>query len=249
MKFIIILFILSLSANAQDSYIKLKFESEEGDKGSDLLFGIDENASYGVDEELGEYDIISAPPPAGYGIFTLLRFLDSTNYEPPMAIWANKDLIPSPTENIEHIHNFRVWLDGGRKFTITWEIQGNNIDSAKIQDEIGGQFINVDLNNNESYFWDNENVSVLNLRLVVWYNNNIKSVKNIEKKINVYPNPAKDYIFIDYNFESGEIFDIYGRKIKDFYDKNVNTSGLSSGVYFLRIFSGDLVLNKKFVVE
>lgn len=249
MKLIIILFILSLSVNAQDSYIKLKFESEEGDKGADLTFGIHKDATYGLDEQLGEIMAIDTPGPTGYGIFTLLRILDSTNFEPPMALWSIKDLIPYPTENIEHIHNFRVWLDGGRKFTITWEIEGNRIDSAKIQDEMGGQFINVDLNNNESYFWDNTNVSVLNLRLVVWYNDGIKSVRNIENEINIYPNPTSDFIFIDYNFESGELFDIYGRKIKDFYDKNVNTSYLSTGTYFIKLKSGDVVLNKKFIVK
>lgn len=246
---ILLIIIFTISVFSQNSYIKLSFETDEGDKGSELTFGVHKDATFNLDNELGEFPTINAPPPAGYYIFTLLYFIDSVTYNQPEAMWGNLDLIPIPQDNYNHTHNFRVWLDGGRKFTITWDIVGDNIDSAKIQDINGGQFINIDLMNQESYYWNNENVSTLDLRLVVWYNNSISSVKKIEDEINIFPIPSNYFIYVDYDFERGELYDNNGKKLKDFYDKNVNTSELTSGVYFIRLYSNGLTLHKRFIVE
>lgn len=236
---------------ALSNTIKLSFETDEGDKAGDLIFGLDKNATLGLDEELGEIFTIDAPPPSGYYIMTLCNFLDSTNVDTLKrgTVWSTKDYIPYPIESNLHIHKFRIWLDGGRKFTMKWVIDGDNIDSAKVQDENGAQFINVDLNKLDSYYWNNDLVPSLNLKLLVWYNAKTTSVLTKQEKINVYPNPANDFIYISSDFKRGEIFNLSGNKLIDFDQKEVNISNLTSGTYFLKLFTNDFVLTKKIIVE
>lgn len=242
--FLLLVFIVSISLSK--SSIKLQFVTDDNEKSPELEFGVDENATFGLDEELGEIFAFDAPPPSPYYIFSLLNFYDSTlNTQ----VWGEKDLIPVPEGNFEYSHKFRIWMDGGRKFTMNWKIEGINIDSAKIQDEQGGQFINIDLMNAESYYWENENVPSLNLRLVVWYNSNINSVEVENKSFLVYPNPIRDELKIDRKFISGKIIDINGRVIKDFNNQIVNISDLNSGKYFIILHTFDGKLESSFVIE
>lgn len=246
MKKLSIILFLTLITIANSNTIKLSFITDDGDKGSDLTFGLHKDATFGLDEELGEIFTINAPPPSPYYISTLLNFYDSTLNS---QIWGNLDLIPYPNQNSKYTHSFRVWLDGGRKFTINWEINKDNIDSAKIQDENGGQFINIDLMSNDSYKWENELVPSLNLKLLVWYNTSKTSVKSTSEDIIIYPNPANNFINIDKEFSKGEIFNLEGVKVLDFYKKDVNISNLSAGTYFLKLFINDYVLTKKLIIE
>jgi len=70
----------------------------------------------------------------------------------------------------------------------------------------------------------------------------------------LYPNPVQTNMTIRSGavIDKIEIMDVIGRRVK-LFDVNsteqlVNTSGLTSGVYYARIFSGDEVQVKKFVV-
>lgn len=247
--FLLLVFIVSISLSK--SSITLEFETDDGDKTYPLVFGLNEKATFGLDEDLGETISFEAPSPSPYYIFSLLNFQDSTNPDEKKRtrIWGTTDLIPYPTMSVKHIHNFKIWLDGGRKFNMNWKIEGINIDSAKIQDEQGGQFINIDLMKAESYYWENENVPSLNLRLVVWYNSNINSVEVENKSFLVYPNPIKDELKIDKKFISGKIIDINGRVIKDFNNQIVNISDLNSGKYFIILHTFDGKLESSFVIE
>jgi len=244
---VLLLLVFIISISLSKSSIKLQFVTDDNETSPDLEFGVDENATFGLDEELGEIFAFDAPPPSPYYIFSLLNFYDSTlNTQ----VWGNKDFIPLPEENTEHNHKFRIWMDGGRKFTIKWNIEGINIDSAKIQDEQGGQFINIDLMDGDSYYWENENVPSLNLRLVVLYNSNINSVEtNNNERFLVYPNPVQDELKIDREFISAKIIDINGRVIKDFNNQIVNISDLNSGKYFIILHTFDGKLESSFVIE
>lgn len=248
-KYFLIILFLNLSLISKSS-ITLEFETDDGDKTPVLEFGLDKNATLGLDEDLGEILTLDAPPPSPYYIFSLLNFQDSTNPDETKRtrVWGTTDLIPYPNESVMHIHNFKLWLDGGRKFTIKWNIEGINIDSAKIQDEQGGQFINIDLMDGNSYYWENENVPSLNLRLVVWYNASINSVEKVSEFL-VYPNPIKDELFIDLDFKDGRIFNSNGELVKDFKSKNVNLSGLNSGKYFLILNTYNGLYKSSFVIE
>lgn len=243
-KIILILIVFSFSALAKSSII-LNCVTDDGDKMPELTFGIDEKATFGLDYDLGETYTLPAPPPSPFYIFGLLNFYDSTLSD---QVWGTKDLIPFPTQPTKHIHNFKLWLDGGRKFTFNWQINGINVDSAKIQDEAGGQFINIDLMKSNSLYWENENVSTLNLKLVVWYNSKINSVSNVEE-FSIYPNPANSIIKIDYDFQNGKIIDINGKIVKVFNDKFVNISNFNSGKYFIILQSKEKQYQSSFIVE
>lgn len=86
--------------------------------------------------------------------------------------------------------------------------------------------------------------------------NLILSVKSEFSKNNTfYPNPAKDVLHIEVNddiqFESIEIFDTSGKKVKTFNigERNLNISELSSGTYFLSISTSEGKLTKKVMIE
>jgi hypothetical protein len=86
--------------------------------------------------------------------------------------------------------------------------------------------------------------------------NLILSVNSEFSKNNAfYPNPAKDVLHIEVNddiqFESIEIFDTSGKKVKTFNtaDRNLNISGLSSGTYSLKLLTQEGILTKKVIIE
>ncbi|HHH54580.1 MAG TPA: T9SS type A sorting domain-containing protein [Bacteroidetes bacterium] len=78
---------------------------------------------------------------------------------------------------------------------------------------------------------------------------------DIKKKINIYPNPAKDVLQIDVSnsieIENIELFDISGKKAKTYSsnDRNLNISGLSAGTYFLRVSTTEGGVTKKVIIE
>lgn len=81
---------------------------------------------------------------------------------------------------------------------------------------------------------------------------------NGDKEISLYPNPANIGDMINVEFTdvinySAEIFDITGRLVMRFEDKNsqmqISTSNLSKGNYILRIIDGEQSLVKRFIVK
>lgn len=81
------------------------------------------------------------------------------------------------------------------------------------------------------------------------------SEKDIGKSINIFPIPAKDVLQIEVNddiqFESIELFDMSGQKIKTFNasDRNLNISSLGIGAYFLKLSTSDGEVTKKVIIE
>jgi hypothetical protein len=81
---------------------------------------------------------------------------------------------------------------------------------------------------------------------------------NTESGITIYPNPAKDFITIEFlgtnEVEQLTIFDLYGRIIQVDSTLNnnsitLNTTRLNSGTYFIKLSSGDLLFQSKFIVQ
>jgi hypothetical protein len=61
-----------------------------------------------------------------------------------------------------------------------------------------------------------------------------------------YPNPTKDYIYIDgANCDCVEIYDIMGRLIKQSIGNKVNVSSLTSGIYILKIGDDKIKIAKE----
>lgn len=83
---------------------------------------------------------------------------------------------------------------------------------------------------------------------------NLNPVKNLDfnPKIKTYPNPVKNILFYESDiipvWNKVELVDINGRIIYSDYDKKlISVEGLSSGVYFLRLWHDNQVWVQKFV--
>ncbi len=74
---------------------------------------------------------------------------------------------------------------------------------------------------------------------------------NNSKSLTVYPNPSSDNIHIDYenNFTTINIVNLQGKTILQSTHKNIDISGLESGVYVVQMMSENGVLNSKFVKQ
>ena len=109
------------------------------------------------------------------------------------------------------------------------------------------------------YLKHNGLVFVMGKNGVIYKNLNLSTVGineiELKKKINIFPNPAKDVLQIevsdDTEIEGIELFDIEGKRVKIFnkIDTSLNISALSSGTYFLKFSTGEGVLIKKVVIE
>lgn len=70
--------------------------------------------------------------------------------------------------------------------------------------------------------------------------------------IQIYPNPAKDFVYIKNNqkIDSIEVYSLSGQKLNiDTNDDKINVSQLPSGVYILNIQTGNAVVSKKLIVK
>lgn len=79
------------------------------------------------------------------------------------------------------------------------------------------------------------------------------SSKDINSKIAVFPNPANNYIKLDFSnsIDQMEIINIEGKKIKSVNssDNLIDISDLKPGVYIVQIYSGDQKYQSKFVKQ
>ena len=64
--------------------------------------------------------------------------------------------------------------------------------------------------------------------------------------IYIFPNPAKDIINIEGNYTSLNVYDIFGKLVYSAKNtKNINTSQLCNGIYFIQIYKNDKTITKK----
>ena len=79
----------------------------------------------------------------------------------------------------------------------------------------------------------------------------------LENSVAIYPNPANDVVNVEctmYNVQLVEVIDVYGKLINTVSTAaalqqpyRINVSGLASGMYFVRVTTGDGVVTKRFV--
>lgn len=97
-------------------------------------------------------------------------------------------------------------------------------------------------------------------RQVVWLKELISSVKDFELKANLYPNPATDFLNIEFKEEfSGkiEIYSFYGHRlyasnIQNAYSEKINISEFNSGMYILLLrdkYNNPVGINKIEIVK
>ena len=113
-------------------------------------------------------------------------------------------------------------------------------------------------------FWDvsnpNDSIAVV-MKFMSGSGVGINTTKNITKVSNAYPNPAKNYFFIDYEFENAQsaqiqILNVLGSTVKTQYLANMNGKAkvditkLNNGIYFYNVIvDGEKIASKKLVVR
>lgn len=129
---------------------------------------------------------------------------------------------------------------------------GNEIDKVEYSDiapwptEADGngsylQLINNALDNNLASNWVH---SSNNLTTIEHGNHNIQ--------LQIYPNPAKDFIYLtDFTDSQYVIYDLLGNvvQIGKIIDKKINVYQLIKGIYFLKIHKEENVISQKFIKE
>ncbi len=121
---------------------------------------------------------------------------------------------------------------------------------------------NANVVNNYSFLHKNPNNGQNYYRLVqrdfdgrITYSDIVNIQFDIERgKISLYPNPAKDELFVQHNLTQGliEIFDLQGKIVKQQSFNNelitsINSNELLQGLYHLRVSSGSEITTLKFI--
>lgn len=86
--------------------------------------------------------------------------------------------------------------------------------------------------------------------------NTLLSTNDFTKSIiSLYPNPVKDILNItlseNTSIENYEIYDLLGKKVmsKNTTQNTVNISGLSKGIYLLKVLTNEGIITNKFIKE
>lgn len=93
------------------------------------------------------------------------------------------------------------------------------------------------------------------MSFVTKFNDGGINVQSVEYKVSIYPNPAKEYLFIDLPGENQariEIISISGQIVHtEFISKKaqIEVSTLPEGIYFLKIMSKNQVIVEKIIVQ
>lgn len=74
---------------------------------------------------------------------------------------------------------------------------------------------------------------------------------NLQAEITLYPNPTSSTLIINSSIgiDALEVIDMQGKTVKSTYNasNNLNVEDLQAGIYFLKISSGNVIENRKFV--
>jgi len=78
-------------------------------------------------------------------------------------------------------------------------------------------------------------------------------VEIIADNINIYPNPAHDFIKIETtgvgSVENIDLYNVTGQLVLSSTENEVNVSGLESGMYFVRVDCGDKVYTERVIIR
>ena len=131
-----------------------------------------------------------------------------------------------------------------------------------------GDVIRFSIENNPLCEFADEDANTIDNVLVKTYSIEHKNSLNIENSennsnsFNVYPNPAKDILNINYNISNDgivniELYNVLGDKVlnlitnqlKGSHFSNVNISSLSSGIYTCKMKFNDDIIVKRFIIS
>ncbi len=80
----------------------------------------------------------------------------------------------------------------------------------------------------------------------------VQGVSELEKSLVVYPNPANDYLIVEGEMTSVEVYNTVGQCLMSKQvngDTKIDLSGFNNGIYFLRVFNNGEMAIRKFSVN
>jgi hypothetical protein len=226
-----------VNANAEYS-IPLTVETTGGDELTNLQFGWNEEATQGIDTELGEFalPIMELPGGAFYGYFIV------TEPDTEDQNGSYKDY--KPIENGTNEIQFELRTakrDLNELMTVSWpKLLTTKLDSAFFEDifpEVEIFKFNM-METQEAVIENPDNRKFL-IRLYFKVTGLEDNTQNEEPEIKVYPNPVSDILNVESknSIKTTEIYNYVGNKIavKSVND-NIDVSELPTGIYFLQVF-------------
>ncbi|MDQ1266147.1 MAG: type sorting protein [Bacteroidota bacterium] len=227
---------------------KIILKNAEGVMLDQTWYGVDENASYDIDDSLGEW-LIPALPPFGafFGAFLLI---DSTTGDITNNL-TYKDFRPiMQQEQFVMKYCLKVMRGFDNTLTLQWDALPEGIDSAKIMDVDDGFIFKEDMGKINSIDITNEYLNTF--FIYVWFNKNNVSVASEagKKEINVYPNPFRNNIIIESesNNKYYNLISITGEKVAggvcESGRSRLDFSEIPAGAYQLVIFDNKVVYRK-----
>ncbi len=263
MKKFIPLLLINIAFSLQYSFcqeLRIVAISETFNTTDTIVVGLREDATLGIDPELGEEDISDQPPFGSLDLRVLQR--DSSNF---VCFFSNEgdntslffeDSFDSKVNFHPNTSNsplnglFQVQVNTNDQF-ITYQFQSDRELSSLFEYVIISfdSCLVVDIDNLPPFFGSPGNLFVLNgvsiKNIIVKFKGETTTASQevlIKKGIKIYPNPFDDLLVLENsNKEEGlvEIFDIMGRKIQTERLRNIahlemNTSLWQPGIYFIR---------------
>ncbi len=75
------------------------------------------------------------------------------------------------------------------------------------------------------------------------------SIDNPISNISIYPNPVKNLLNIEGDFQSVEIYDIFGKLVLSTARNTINTTDLADGIYIVNVNTSDVIITKRITVS
>ncbi len=231
---------------------------ETAGAGDTLFFGVNPNATYGIDPSLGEFEL----PPAAPGQFDI-RFIDIASRPGLLGEGVRLDLVPFYTYT--QIDSYRVKFQlgfGTYPVMLSWpqSFVEQICDSMLLVDEFGGVAVRnrMDLDSTASV----TNVNISSLYIIQWGARPVVTgVKPVLSQIpkgyvlyQNYPNPFNPSTRIEFSVEHAArvrmtVYDMLGREIRTLANgmyeagdhvitwdgRNGSGAQMTSGVYYIRM--------------
>lgn len=224
-------------------------ETTEGEFIDYLKYGVDEEGTDRIDTLLEEEAFPRFPPP-GDGLFGVFEIEDDSAITGEKVVWSRADI-----KKLEDAETYFKQYDlyfryASSEFLIfSWPKLHQDIDSAKLTDNFGGDYINIDMRDSNDVTIEN-NLSqyfVIN----VWYRNpefvGVEEEENFDSEIIIFPNPCVNAISVNSKSRIKRIgiYDPLGREVAEAefpgFTAEISISGLSGGIYLavVELIGGD----------
>ena len=75
------------------------------------------------------------------------------------------------------------------------------------------------------------------------------TVEELNSEISIYPNPVKDNIYVNGEFDKIKLYNVFGKLVFEGTDNVINTKNLSNGIYIVNLNTKDNMFTKKVTIS